>query len=418
MRGPAAPLASPAETTTGTLPRHVRFTAWRDLAPGTHLGTVATAAGLSIGSPAGTLRYVDPHAGPGATAREYEWSSWVSPEVRTGFDATELVPSWNASTPGDSWLVVEARTAATDRAGARRWSPWFVVARWADSDREIHPTSVPGQCSDGALVDTDVLRSRGGTGWSAYQVRVTLLRRTGSDAAPTVRLVGAMASAVPAEAPDEVSAGGTGWGLELPVPTYSQQLHRDQYVQWDRGGSSWCSPTSTSMLLAFHGRLPAEDEYAWVHPDAPDRFVVQATRHVFDYAYRGAGNWAFNTAYAGRPGVEAFVTRLRSLAEAELFVAAGLPLAATVSFHRDALTGAGYDTAGHLLTIVGFTASGDVVCNDPASHTVASNDAVRVVYDRAELERVWLGSAGGVVYVVHPPEVPLPAHPDPDEPAW
>ena len=34
------------------------------------------------------------------------------PEVETGFPATELVPSWNATTPGDSWLLVEARTAS------------------------------------------------------------------------------------------------------------------------------------------------------------------------------------------------------------------------------------------------------------------------------------------------------------------
>jgi hypothetical protein len=43
---------------------------------------------------------------------------------------------------------------------------------------------------------------------------------------------------------------------------------------------------------------------------------------------------------------------------------------------------------------------------------------VRVVYDRAEFERVWLGSAGGVVYVVHPDDVPLPRPPDPAEPNW
>jgi hypothetical protein len=231
-------------------------------------------------------------------------------------------------------------------------------------------------------------------------------------------MLAAMASDVPAEAPGEVSDGGVAWGVELPVPPYSQQLHRGRFTHWDSGGGSWCSPTSTSMLLSFHDRLPEPAEYAWVDPGQPDRFVVQAVRQVFDPAYRGAGNWSFNMAYAGRVGVTAFVTRLRSLAEAELFVAAGLPLAASVAFARDDLRGAGYATEGHLLTIVGFTAEGDVICNDPASHTVPSNDEVRVVYDRAEFERVWLGSAGGVVYVVHPDDVPLPAVPNPAEPNW
>jgi hypothetical protein len=232
-----------------------------------------------------------------------------------------------------------------------------------------------------------------------------------------VTLLAAMASRVPAAAPERVSPGGAAWGVELPVPAFSQHLHRVPGVG-NAGGASWCSPTTTSMLLAFHDRLPAPADYAWVDPSVPDRFVVHAARRVFDPAYGGPGNWSFNTAYAGRDGVEAFVTRLRSLTEAEAFVAAGLPLGATVSFTADQLTGAGYSTEGHLLTIVGFTADGDVVCNDPASHGAASNDEVRVVFDRAEFERVWLGSAGGVVYVVHPVDVPLPPPADPEEPSW
>jgi hypothetical protein len=226
-----------------------------------------------------------------------------------------------------------------------------------------------------------------------------------------------MASRVPADAPDEPSPGGTAWGTELAVPAFSQQLHRDAYFRWAQGGRSWCSPTSISMLLAFHDRLPPPEDYGWVEDGSPDRFVVQAARRVFDHAY-GAGNWAFNTAYAGRHGATAFVTRLRSLAEAELFVAAGLPVAASVAFPEDGLTGAGYSTDGHLLTIVGFTQDGDVICNDPASHTIASNDEVRVVYRRGEFERSWLGSSGGVVYVVHTGDHLLPEPPVPSEPSW
>ena len=126
-------------------------------------------------------------------------------------------------------------------------------------------------------------------------------------------MIGAMASHVPADAPADVSPGGAAWASSSPVPPYSQQLHRGEYLHWDRGGRSWCSPTSMSMLLAYHDRLPEPGDYAWVQPDYPNPFVVQAARHVYDYAYKGAGNWSFNTAYAGRHGAEAFVTRLRSL---------------------------------------------------------------------------------------------------------
>ena len=149
---------------------------------------------------------------------------------------------------------------------------------------------------------------------------------------------------------------------------------------------------------------------AWVSHEV-DPAVVHGVRHVYDPAFRGAGNWAFNTAYAATRGLRAYVTRLRDLTEAERLVAAGIPLIVSVTFRRDELEGAGYDTNGHLLTIVGFTADGDVISNDPNSHRVASNEQVRTVYRRDQFERVWLGGDGGLAYVMAPPGVPLPAPP-------
>ena len=155
------------------------------------------------------------------------------------------------------------------------------------------------------------------------------------------------------------------------------------------------------MLLEHWGHAPGRDEVAWVG-HAVDPEVVHGVRRVFDRSYGGAGNWAFNTAYAGTRGLRAYVTRLRDLTEAEAFLAAGVPLVVSVTFREDELDGAGYDTNGHLLTIIGFTAEGDVVSNDPNSHRVASNEQVRAVYRRDQFERVWLGSDGGLAYVMHP----------------
>jgi hypothetical protein len=396
----------------------IRFAAWRTqdgFAGGTHQGTRVDATGLRTEEPAGVRHYTDPHA-EHAARRGYRWSAWVSPEVRPGFGFTSLVPSWNASTPGRSWLEVEARVSED----GVHWSRWYALARWAESDVEVRPTSTAGQDDEQARVETDLLCAPDEVTWTAYQLRVVLLAPEATPA-PSVRLLGAVAARLTGEPPTATPPGGEAWGTELPVPPYSQQLHRGQYPQWDSGGESWCSPTSTSMVLGRWGRGPTPAEYAWVRPELPDRFVVHAARSTFDHAYGGAGNWSFNVAYAGRFGTEAFVTRLRSLAEAERFIAAGIPLVASVAFTREQLAGAHYDTEGHLLTIIGFDERGDVICNDPASHERPSNDAVRVVYDREQFERVWLGGPdgpGGTVYVVHPPDVPLPRVPDPAEPNW
>ncbi|HET9860795.1 MAG TPA: C39 family peptidase, partial [Nocardioidaceae bacterium] len=142
-----------------------------------------------------------------------------------------------------------------------------------------------------------------------------------------------------------------------------------------------------------------------------DPWVDHAARYTYDYNYDGAGNWPFNTAYAARFGLESFVTRLRSLTEAEQFIKAGIPLVVSVSFKESKLDGAGYGTNGHLMTIVGFEADGDVIVNDPASHLIPSNDEVRVVYDREQLENAWIGHTGGISYVIHPESVALPAAP-------
>ena len=406
---------------------HVSFHAWRgpELAGGLHLGTTVDGTALRLTTPVGTRQYVDPHTGTGPG--EHVWAAWVSPAVTPGRRFTSLVPSWNATTPGDSWLEVEVR-ASSDGIG---WTRWFTLGRWASTTETVAPTSVPGQACDQGRVDTDELLARDGVTWSTYQLRLVLHRGPASDAVPTVTLVGAVV-AHPGEhgagvstlrrAPD--TASSTGWddstgrqGVELAVPPYSQQLHRGAGAHDGSGGESWCSPTATAMVLGYWGRTPPEAALTTIAADLPDPAVEHAARHVQDHAY-GAGNWSFNTAYAARHGLEAFVTRLRSLDEAELFVRAGIPLVASLSFRGDELDGAGYDTSGHLLTVIGFDGAGDVVCNDPASHQLPSNDEVRVVYDRKQLETAWLDGSGGLVYVIRPPDVPLPAPAVPAEPNW
>jgi hypothetical protein len=333
---------------------------------------------------------------------------WVSPPVTPGFGFTRLVASWNADTPGASRVRVEAQATTT----AGETSDWYVLGIWAADDSALHRTSINGQSDALGKVDTDTLRTRGDA-FASYALRIRLERASSDDPSPSVRMLGA-------EVSDFAVSGKTGQTstplnphsdpVELPVPPLSQEVHARQYPQWGGGGEAWCSPTSTQMVIAFWGRGPAADDLAWVDPSYADPSVDFAARSTYDAAYTGTGNWPFNAAYAARWGLDAFVTQLRSLAEAERFVRAGIPLVASIATRPAELDGflfAG-GTNGHLVVIVGFDAAGNPIVNDPAAW---SNASVRRVYDRAQFERVWLRGSAGTVYVIHPPEVPLPPTP-------
>jgi peptidase C39-like protein len=280
----------------------------------------------------------------------------------------------------------------------------MVLGRWASSDKHVRRTSVPGQSDALGRVDVDTWKAA--TSADSYQLQVRLMRRSGaSSASPSVSFLGAVASQLPSSVP-AVSTAGVGRGITLAVPAYSQMVHRGEFSQYGGGGEAWCSPTSTAMVLGYYGRLPSPGSYAWVG-SRTDPWVDEVARRTYDAAYEGTGNWPFNTAYAASRGLHAFVTRLRSLAEAESLVAAGIPVIASVSFSSGALYGAPISsTAGHLLVIVGFTATGDVVVNDPAASSAAG---VRRTYDRAQFEKAWLGGSGGTAYVIHDDAHPLPA---------
>ncbi|TQK72810.1 peptidase C39-like protein [Nocardioides sp. SLBN-35] len=334
--------------------------------------------------------------------RTYQGSRWKSPWVAPGFDYTELITSWSARTPGSSWISVEVRGRAA--SGAK--TSWDTVARWAAKDRFLSRRSGGTQGDDGTRLATDTWRT---AGLASYRIRVTLRREAGRKS-PRVDLATVMTSRLPAVG--AVSAPGVARGVELAVPRYSQMIHTGHYPQWGGGGEAWCSPTSTSMVLGYYGRLPGPGGYGWVPGGHPDPWVDAAARSTYDHAYDGTGNWTFNTAYAARrlgPSGEAFVTRLRDLTDAELLVRAGIPPVISIAFSRGELTGAPISASnGHLLVIVGFTATGDVIVNDPAA---ASADGVRRVYSRAQLEKVWLQASGGAAYVVHDAAHPLPAAP-------
>lgn len=345
--------------------------------------------------------FEDPHQG--GIAIPYESGSWTGEWVGAPFAFDELIVSWSAATPPGTWVTLEVQAA-----GSSRETRWYSLGVWATGHGDIRRASSRGQSDPDGSVEVDTfVRAADAAPLDRHRLRVTLCRRRGATASPTMR---GAASMVSAAAEPHTESEPSGIARDLDVPRLSQETHAGHFPEYNNGGEAWCSPASLAMVLRYWQTGPTAADLAEFPGDHVDGEVDHCTRHVFDWQYDGAGNWPFNTAHAtqyGTPrgGIDAFVTRLRSLDEAQRFILAGIPLIASIKG-----TLAGFligNTNGHLLVIRGFDANGDVISNDPA---VMSNAEVRKTYDRAGFKRVWLGGSGGLVYVIRPSGVPLPAN--------
>ncbi len=405
---------------TGAGPKHhqgaasalVDYHAWTscsDWRSGTAEGTQTVSsgrAGLTIAAPLGTTDYTDPHTGTTAT---WEYARWTSPVHELSVPATEAIASWNAQTPAGTWLQIELQGSYSDGTA----TPWYVMGRWAAGDADIRRTSVDDQSDGLSSIWTDTFAiddASTGLRLASARLRLTLYRTPGSTVSPVVWRIGVMGSDVPDRF--DVPASTPGLVKELAVPPFSQNIHSGQYPQYDGGGEAWCSATSSAMVIKYWGHEPTQEAMAWIDPSYEDPEVDQSARYVYDYQYEGCGNWPFNAAYAATyPDMQGVVTRLGSLGDLETLFAAGIPVITSQSFLASELTGAGYGTSGHLMAIVGFTADGDVIANDPAS---SSDAVVRNIYLRREWENIWLrtkrydakgkvaSGTGGVCYVYFP----------------
>jgi hypothetical protein len=390
---PSAAATSSAPTATVRVGDTPRSFARLGFDTGSHDGTVTTDGRLQLGSAPAKGSYADPF---GQTISD-ERGTWTSAAVRTPFRFNQLVASWNATTPSGTWIEVQMRAS-----GPSRVTKWYTLAIWSSGDDTIHRTTLKGQDDSDGKVNVDTFEAPDGEPQlAAFELRVTLHRTMGSSATPAVTLLAAVTS----QGGDHVILPSPfgGQARELDVPTLSQETHTGHYPEYDGGGEAWCSPTSTAMVLGFWKAGPSAADLAAFPGAHADAQVDHAARFTYDWSYKGAGNWPYNTAYAAQYGLEGFITRLRSLREAELFIQAGIPLIASINGELPGFLFT--STSGHLLVIRGFAANGDVITNDPA---VRANAQARKVYPRADFERVWLASFG-TVYVIHPPGVRLPA---------
>lgn len=309
------------------------------------------------------------------TSATYYYGRLTSPQLTSPQPFDRLVTSWNALTPAGTWVQVEARAY---RSSDSRWTKYYKMGVWAQGTGTIKRHSVNGQGNADGTVATDILELKGGAVHSRFQYRVTLFT-TDRTRSPAVSMVSVMASNSAKEAAGlPVYSDKQAWGRDLNVPKRSQMIYPD-------GGEVWCSPTSTSMVLAYWGKSVT---------------VPQAAAGTYDHAYKGNGNWPFNTAWASTYGMDAYVTRMGSLAQLEEWISAGVPVVISIAWKKGELRGAPIASSnGHVIVVRGFDANGNVIVNDPAA---SSDSRVRVVYRRAELFTVWLKYSGGTAYLIHP----------------
>lgn len=380
----AASKRTPAPTKTQIA--HTSFDSAADFTRGHRKDAIVHKDGVRLSKPTRTRKM---------GGRTYELGSWRSPWVNESYSFDELIPSWQARTPGKSLVEVQVRVRSTVD-GRTTTGSWDTVARWTKNNTWYKRKSHTAGADDLARVAVDTVKTNSTVGATGWQVKLVLLRRVGSKALPRVDRIGAMTSRV--VTPTTTSKPGRAAGTVLAVRRYSQMIHRGHHPEWGNGGEAWCSPTATAMVMQYYGANPRAGRRFKINEKGHQNGIVDWTaRQTYDHRYKGTGNWAFNAAHAGTYLRHTYVTRLRDLRAAEAHITAGTPLIVSIAFGRGQLKGAPISsTAGHLVVLVGFDAAGNPVVNDPAA---AKNSQVRRTYDRAQFEKAWLTKSGGLTYV-------------------
>jgi hypothetical protein len=302
----------------------------------------------------------------------------VDPKIE--FD--QVIASWNVQSADTAALTVEVRAH-----GPGFDTKWYTMGQWSLEGQTAPRSSVNGQKDDNGNVETDTLAlKRPG---QTLDLRVTL--HTVADGPPAV-LKFLSLSFADKPAPDSPETSDPAWGKVITVPERAQG-------NYPGGAEKWCSPTSLSMVLWHWSNELNRPE---INKDVPE---VQ--QHVFDSVYDGAGNWPFNTAYAGSfAGMRAYVTRMTGIEDAERWIAKGLPVICSVAYSITQGKPLSPTEAGHLMVLVGFTADGDPVFNDPAHKA-----QVRKTFKRADFEKGWAYSRN-TVYLVYPIGTAVPEDPN------
>ena len=294
---------------------------------------------------------------------------YASQLLRWGAPFDELLLSWNALVPAGGGLALDVQLESVARAER---SPWLALGRVGD-----RPPAPADACSsfEGGRVEVDIVRCE--RTFDAFRYRL----RAASEGTEEVLLCASAACLSERARLADLDPG--------PLPDAARTLAVPARSQQDAPAAlapRVCSPTSVAMVLAHHG------------VDVP---LDELCAAVYDREHDLYGNWPRAVQAAFERGVPGTLVRLSSWRAVAHFVAAGVPLVASVRAEPGELAGAPYErTAGHLLVIRGFDGAGGVLVNDPAAPLAS----VARTYSAQDLARCWL-ARGGVAYALSPAPV-------------
>ena len=308
----------------------------------------------------------------GAVAiRSGDRGSYISRPFKTDFPFNEVIITWNCEHSPGAYLVCSVRASQDSEV----WTGWYEIASWPGGrpDRQV---GLKRDNSGYINEDYLILRQK----QNHLQVRFKLE----SSEAGRIHLESAYIVY------SDTRANYFGFkkhapssDLALPevnleVPYFSQQKLPESI------SGRACSPTSLTMVLNFHGVKVSPLE------------VAQSCHDDYNDIY---GNWPYNIACARNCGFFSWADRHNSFGEIARELQEGFPVVLSIAFGEGELKGAPVkSTDGHLIVARGFTAEGNVICNDPAFHEPSEGV---IVYDREELQRAWTGHHG-VAYHLRP----------------
>ena len=272
---------------------------------------------------------------PGATE-----GTFISNEVDMGGSFQNMLASWNASSAGGTVEIsVSVKLDNGSYTDWYSWGEWSAIPETAGSKSNSDAYGKVGidiltlkQACQGIVKYRIDIKQTVGEAPIVYNVTLACDKKTGALQAPTDTY------------------------CKLDVP-YRRQMDVPEI------GGSICSATSLSMVMLYHGeQIDDIADIAW---------------GVRDWGEKIFGNWAFNVAYAGELGYNAYIDYF-DIDAIKYAISTGHPIVSSIRVKAGQLAASGhpnYASNGHLLCVVGYEEKNGkkwLLINDPAHPEVTA----------------------------------------------